>query len=49
MGKREILFEHDYGLIVDLINRHFEFHGANEADDESGVVDAGTTSARDFF
>lgn len=47
MTKHEFLFEHSLGQIVDLINRHFEFHGAKEVDNKT--VDETGKSAREFF
>ncbi|MFL2135447.1 hypothetical protein ACEN33_03305 [Ruoffia sp. FAM 24228] len=47
MTMQEFLFEHNLDQIVDLINRHFEFHGAKKTEDD--VVDDTGKSAREFF
>lgn len=47
MTKEEFLFEHTIEMVIDLINRHFEFHGAK--DPEQTEVTKETNNPREFF
>lgn len=34
MSQQELLYDHNFGLIFDLINRHMKFHYPSEEDEE---------------
>lgn len=45
MTKEEFLYYHDYSSIVDLLNRHMEFHGMTQKETEIEK----TANPREFF
>lgn len=45
MTSSEFMYDHDQSSIVDLLNRHMEFHGLGEKKEEKNKV----SNPREFF
>lgn len=46
MTQNEFMYDHDYSTIVDLLNRHMEFHGMAEKEKNEKPE---TSNPREFF
>lgn len=46
MTSNEFMYDHDHSTIVDLLNRHMEFHGLGEKKEEEKTK---VSNPREFF